>query len=179
MTDVTLMSPRTTVILRVHDKIRADFPDAKIVIFSKYLMYLDMLDELFGRRSSFKIFRFDDTKASDEREHIKESYSNARAGATMLITPGAGGAGMNLVSASHVIQCEIWWNGKEERQAISRVYCQKQKKEVHVWVFHAVDSVIDAVMIKTRDSKRVLNESIMRPLRRRNEVPPDIPYIGR
>lgn len=46
MSVMELNSLRTAAIIEVHQKIRAEFPDAKIVIFSKYLKYLDILEAI-------------------------------------------------------------------------------------------------------------------------------------
>ncbi|KAI4264469.1 MAG: hypothetical protein L6R42_000428 [Xanthoria sp. 1 TBL-2021] len=120
-----LRSPRTIAILDVHQRIRSEFPDAKIVVFSKYLKYLDILAEVLTRGSNnVHVLRFDGTKSSTERGTFRRNYSDAAAGATMLIIAGSGGAGMNLTAGSHMIQCEVWWNSNDEKQAQARLYRQ-------------------------------------------------------
>ena len=51
----------------------------------------------------------------------------------LIISPKAGGAGLNIVEANNVIHYTREWNPALERQATDRVYRMGQKRKVHVY----------------------------------------------
>jgi len=50
----------------------------------------------------------------------------------MILSPKAGGVGLTLTSANHVIHLSRWWNPAVEDQATDRVFRIGQGKDVHV-----------------------------------------------
>lgn len=50
----------------------------------------------------------------------------------MLLSLAAGGVGLNLVGANHIILVEPHWNPQLEAQAADRVYRMGQKKPVQI-----------------------------------------------
>ena len=68
-----------------------------------------------------------------------------------LISLKAGGTGLNLTSASHVIHLDRWWNPAVEDQATDRAYRIGQRRTVQVHklvtagtVEERIDEMIDA-----------------------------------
>jgi SNF2 family DNA or RNA helicase len=53
----------------------------------------------------------------------------------MVLSLKAGGTGLNLTAASHVIHFDRWWNPAVENQATDRAYRIGQKKNVLVHKF--------------------------------------------
>ena len=52
----------------------------------------------------------------------------------MLISPKAGGVGLTLTAANHVVHLSRWWNPAVEDQCTDRVYRIGQDSEVHVHI---------------------------------------------
>jgi SNF2 family DNA or RNA helicase len=50
----------------------------------------------------------------------------------MIISLKAGGTGLNLTAANHVIHYDLWWNPAVENQATDRAFRIGQKKNVMV-----------------------------------------------
>jgi non-specific serine/threonine protein kinase len=72
----------------------------------------------------------------------------------------AGGTGLNLTAASHVIHFDRWWNPAVENQATDRAFRIGQKKNVMVHAFvcrGTVEERIDALMT----SKRGLADAVL------------------
>jgi len=72
----------------------------------------------------------------------------------------AGGTGLNLTAASHVIHFDRWWNPAVENQATDRAYRIGQKKNVLVHKFvcrGTIEEKIDAMI----DAKRGLSDEIL------------------
>jgi hypothetical protein len=51
----------------------------------------------------------------------------------MLLSPKAGGVGLTLTAANHVIHLSRWWNPAVEDQCSDRVYRIGQEKPVHIY----------------------------------------------
>ena len=51
----------------------------------------------------------------------------------MLLSPKAGGVGLTLTAANHVIHLSRWWNPAVEDQCSDRVYRIGQTKPVHIY----------------------------------------------
>jgi non-specific serine/threonine protein kinase len=72
----------------------------------------------------------------------------------------AGGAGLNLTAASHVIHFDRWWNPAVENQATDRAFRIGQKKNVLVHKFvcrGTVEERIDALI----ESKQQLVKDVL------------------
>ena len=69
----------------------------------------------------------------------------------LLLSLKAGGTGLNLTAANHVIHYDRWWNPAVENQATDRAYRIGQTKFVHVHKFIATGTLeekIDAMLEK-------------------------------
>jgi SNF2 family DNA or RNA helicase len=65
----------------------------------------------------------------------------------------AGGCGLNLTEANHVILIEPYWNNAEEQQAISRCYRLGQKKNVNVYKL-VIQNSIESWLVRLQASKQ-------------------------
>jgi len=81
----------------------------------------------------------------------------------MVLSLKAGGVGLNLTEASHVVHFDRWWNPAVENQATDRAFRIGQKKNVIVHKFltrGTVEEKIDGMLEeKTRLSQEVIAES--------------------
>jgi SNF2 family DNA or RNA helicase len=71
----------------------------------------------------------------------------------MLLSVKAGGVGLNLTAANHVVHLDRWWNPATETQATDRAYRIGQDRDVQVHTFVCVGTVeerIDRVMADKR-----------------------------
>lgn len=106
MPDEELFSSRIRAICEVYARWLKENPVEKIVIFSKFRKFLDLLAEALRRSFNVEPFRFDGTKNSDQRTSIMDGFRTSK-GVPLLITPRSGGAGLNIEFAAKLIQCEV------------------------------------------------------------------------
>lgn len=77
-----------------------------------------------------------------------------------MLSLTAGGVGLNLVGANHLILVDLHWNPQLEMQAQDRIYRLGQTKTVHVYKLMAVDTIEER--IKTLQEKKIdLAESVL------------------
>lgn len=131
-------------------------PNDKIVLFSQWTTCLDlfacMLDVM-----GYKYARFDGrVNGTDERGDIITQFRDERECRVLLTSLGAGGEGLNLTFANHVILMEPYWNCAMEQQAIDRLHRIGQTRVTNVVRFVMHDSIEDWVQeIQTKKTKEL------------------------
>jgi superfamily II DNA or RNA helicase len=70
-----------------------------------------------------------------KRPELVEAFQQPGGPPFMVISVKAGGTGLNLTAASHVIHFDRWWNPAVENQATDRAFRIGQKKNVFVHKF--------------------------------------------
>lgn len=78
----------------------------------------------------------------------------------IIISLKAGGFGINLAQANHVIFTEPWWNPYVADQAEARVRRYEQTKQVHVRYF-IIRGTIEHHVLQVADRKRRLGKTIL------------------
>lgn len=86
----------------------------------------------------------------------------------MVLSLKAGGTGLNLTAAAHVIHFDRWWNPAVENQATDRAFRIGQKNNVLVHKFvcrGTVEERVDALIAsKQRLSEEILTQGAESPL---------------
>jgi hypothetical protein len=88
--------------------------------------------------------------------------------AAMILSPRAGGVGLTLTAANHVIHLSRWWNPAVEDQCTGRVLRIGQTRQVYVYLPFAVlddgkssfDINLDALI---RRKRRLFHDALMPP----------------
>ncbi|MCX6839752.1 MAG: DEAD/DEAH box helicase [Verrucomicrobia bacterium] len=93
-----------------------------------------------------------------KRPELVEAFQQPGGPPFMVISVKAGGTGLNLTAASHVIHFDRWWNPAVENQATDRAFRIGQKKNVFVHKFvcqgtieERIDSLIEEKMKLAND----------------------------
>jgi non-specific serine/threonine protein kinase len=83
------------------------------------------------------------------RKSLVDAFQQEQGPPFFVLSIKAGGTGLNLTAASHVIHFDRWWNPAVENQATDRAYRIGQKKNVLVHKFicrGTVEEKIDALI---------------------------------
>ena len=142
------------------------YPNDKMVLFSQWTTCLDLLAIMF-EQMKVPYTRYDGRVNSlDERTEIIQHFRDSSTCRILLTSLGAGGEGLNLTCATHVILMEPYWNCAVEQQAIDRVHRIGQLFPVHVLRlimqsrvldYNSVEQwVLDIQQYKTRELHRLL-----------------------
>ncbi|SEA68425.1 Superfamily II DNA or RNA helicase, SNF2 family [Desulfuromusa kysingii] len=86
----------------------------------------------------------------------------------MILSPKAGGVGLTLTAANHVIHLSRWWNPAVEDQCTDRAFRIGQKKEVSVYYPMAIhpdisDVSFDSNLNRLLERKRSLSREVLAP----------------
>ena len=103
-----------------------------------------------------------------ERQAAVDKFQEDGGFDVMLVSPKAGGVGITLTKANHVIHLSRWWNPAVEDQCTDRAYRMGQKKDVYVYYPMARhpslgDKSFDLVLNKMLERKRDTSNSLLAP----------------
>ena len=101
--------------------------------------------------------------AVKKRKDLVDAFQDERGAPFFVLSLKAGGTGLNLTAANHVIHFDRWWNPAVENQATDRAYRIGQKNNVLVHKFicrGTIEEKIDAMISSKQDmSKEILEGS--------------------
>ncbi|MEU9269113.1 DEAD/DEAH box helicase [Streptomyces sp. NPDC048251] len=106
-------------------------PDESCLIFTRYRAMAHRLVHHLQSHDIRPLYFSGDVCAGRDRQRIIDTFQN-RPGQTMVITVKAGGTGLTLTQASHVILFDRPWNPAKESQAIDRAHRLGQTRTVTV-----------------------------------------------
>ena len=95
-----------------------------------------------------------------ERTRIVEAFQGEKYVPFIVLSVKAGGTGLTLTKANHVIHFDRWWNPAVENQATDRAFRIGQKKNVMVHKLvckNTIEEKIDAVI----SGKKELAENVI------------------
>lgn len=132
----------------------------KVLVFTQYKEIIPALHktlEKVFKRSGVVLHGKTPIK---ERSKLVDSFQQEHGPPFFILSIKAGGTGLNLTRASHVIHFDRWWNPAIENQATDRAYRIGQKKNVLVHKFicqGTIEEKIDALI----NSKKELSSDIL------------------
>ncbi len=116
------------------------------------------LRELFGRPGLV----LDGSTPVKQRQKLVADFQRDDGPPFFVLSLKAGGTGLNLTAASHVLHFDRWWNPAVEAQATDRAFRIGQKRNVLVHKFvcrGTIEERIDALITE----KKALAESVLGP----------------
>jgi len=132
----------------------------KVLVFTQFREIIPplsfFLTQLFGREG---LTLHGQTAVKKRAELVKE-FQREQGPPFFVLSLKAGGTGLNLTHASHVVHFDRWWNPAVENQATDRAYRIGQKHPVLVHKFicrGTIEEKIDALIA----SKKSLSQEIL------------------
>ncbi len=132
--------------------------DEKVVVFSQW----KRMTHLVAKELEFRGVPFEHLHGgvpSDKRKDLFDRFNNDP-DCRVFLSTDAGSTGLNLQSASMLINLDIPWNPAVLEQRIARVHRMGQKKKVSVINFVAKDT-IEYRMLFVLDFKSALSQGIL------------------
>jgi non-specific serine/threonine protein kinase len=134
--------------------------DEAVVVFSQYAGFLRRIAPHLAHALGLEVPVLHGGVARTKRDEIVEEFSAGTGPGVLAVSLRAGGTGLNLVRANHVIHFDRWWNPAVEDQASDRVWRIGQTRgvEVHTLVCPGtIEERIAAVI----EAKRALAGSVI------------------
>lgn len=125
----------------------------KVLIFSQFKELIDILQHFLTEIFSQPGLILHGSQSPSVRKKVVEQFSAKSGPPFLVVSLKAGGSGLNLIEANHVIHFDRWWNPAVEDQATDRAYRIGQKKNVLVHKFICKGTIEDKIDILIRDKK--------------------------
>ncbi len=134
----------------------------KVLIFTQYVEMGDILVKMIEDVLLTTPLFLKGSQSKKKRDEIVESFQNDPKHKIFILSLKAGGVGLNLTEANHVIHYDLWFNPAVENQATDRAFRIGQKRNVSVYRFITKDSFEEKIdkMIKAKSELSDLSVSV-------------------
>jgi superfamily II DNA or RNA helicase len=149
--------PKLTELEKILEECREN-ADVKVLIFSEWERMLELVQELCKRLRLDYALHTGSVPQLRRRAEIQRFKNDP--GCRVFLSTDSGSTGLNLQSASVVINCDLPWNPARLEQRISRAWRKHQTRPVTV--IHLVsDGTIEQRMVATLKTKQALAEAVL------------------
>ncbi|WP_241249992.1 DEAD/DEAH box helicase [Rhodococcus sp. X156] len=126
-----------------------DCPPSKVLLFTQFTQFGELLAPWLGRELGVPVPFLHGGVSKGRRDRMVEAFQRPAGPPVMLLSLKAGGTGLNLTAANHVVHLDRWWNPAVENQATDRAFRIGQQRDVQVRKLVCVGTVeerIDALL---------------------------------
>ncbi|MCW2956627.1 MAG: helicase, superfamily [Thermoleophilia bacterium] len=134
----------------------------RALVFTQFVQMGELLQrhlrDVFGREVLF----LHGGTTRKRRDEIVEAFQVADAGSPpiLVLSLKAGGSGLNLTAASHVVHYDRWWNPATEQQASDRAFRIGQTRDVQVHAFVCAGTIEEQVDRMLRQKRQVASSIV-------------------
>jgi len=132
----------------------------KILVFTQFREIIEPLQGFLGGIFGRPGLALHGATSVRKRQELVTRFQQDETVPFFVLSLKAGGAGLNLTAASHVVHFDRWWNPAVEEQATDRAYRIGQHRNVLVHKFvcrGTVEDTIDQLI----ESKRALSRELL------------------
>ncbi|AQG81775.1 DEAD/DEAH box helicase [Spirosoma montaniterrae] len=152
------LSGKATLLLNLLETIYASHE--KVLIFTQYhemgVLLQQFIQQAFGHQPLF----LHGGSSRPERDRMVEQFQKNRSDHTFILSLKAGGTGLNLTQANHVIHYDLWWNPAVEAQATDRAFRIGQTKNVLVYRLMNQGTLEEKIDAMIRSKKELADLSV-------------------
>jgi len=140
----------------LHDIFDQAGNSSRILVFSQFVETLHWISERIQVPHSL----LTGSMSLSERQKSINTFKNNSLPRVLLVSLRAGGVGLNLEEATHVVLFDRWWNPAVEIQAIFRAHRFQRKEPLHVIRFLVVDTIEERIA-EILDQKEQLFDDVI------------------
>ncbi len=132
----------------------------RALMFSQYTDFAELLLPHLSARFDTDILYLHGGTPKKRRDEMVARFQSADGPPLFLLSLKAGGTGLNLTAANHVIHLDRWWNPAVENQATDRAFRIGQKRSVQVRKFVCMGTLeekIDEII----EEKKALADAVV------------------
>ncbi|MEN8121460.1 MAG: DEAD/DEAH box helicase [Bacteroidota bacterium] len=152
------LSGKATMLLNILQSIYES--NEKVLIFTQYRemgeIIKEMIEDHFGRQAQF----LHGGVSRKKRDQMVEDFQDKNNVKTFILSIKAGGTGLNLTKANHVIHYDLWWNPAVEAQATDRAFRIGQEKNVMVYRLITKDTFEEKINEMLQAKKELANLTV-------------------
>ncbi|XP_077984607.1 putative ATP-dependent helicase/translocase YwqA [Glandiceps talaboti] len=126
----------------------------KVLIFTQYVQMIKLMTKMLENHFHIKPLSLEGSMSQTKRDEVINSFKTQPHQQVFIISLKAGGTGLNLTEANHVIHYDLWYNPAVENQATDRAFRIGQNKTVFVHRMiteKTFEEKIDQMLAKKKD----------------------------
>ena len=132
----------------------------KVLLFTQFASFGEILRMHLSARFGREVAFLHGGVPKPRRDELVERFQDAGGPPIFVLSLKAGGTGLNLTAANHVIHVDRWWNPAVEDQATDRAFRIGQSRTVQVRTFVCAGTLEEKISAMIRD-KRALASSVV------------------
>ena len=132
----------------------------KVLVFTQFKEMTEPLHDFLQTIFKRKGLILHGSVAVSKRKDIIDQFQSQSYVPFMVLSLKAGGIGLNLTEANHVIHFDRWWNPAVENQATDRAFRIGQKKNVVVHKFLTKGTVEEKIDMMLEEKSRLSEDVI-------------------
>lgn len=117
----------------------------KAIVVSQWTSVLNILKPYIEKEGVATLSLDGSIPVKNRQDIVTEFNSSKSNKRILLLSLTAGGVGLNLVGANHLLLIDLHWNPQLEAQAQDRIYRVGQKKDVIIYKFMCKDTVEERI----------------------------------
>ena len=125
-------------------------------MFSQYVETLKWLEP----RLPFQSEIYHGGLSGEDRERLLDDFATGDSCRALLVSLRAGGVGINVPDATHVVIFDRWWNPAVEDQAVHRAHRFGRKGPLVVYRFLTVDTVEERIEELLSEKRALFDEYV-------------------
>ncbi len=134
--------------------------DEKVLVFTSYTRMADLVANMASSEFDAMAATLDGRLHIEERQPLIDRFSGHEGSAVLVLNPRAGGSGLNITAASHVIHYNPEWNPALEDQAAARAYRRGQQRPVTVRRLTCAGTVEEVIDERLRRKREIAGTAI-------------------
>lgn len=132
-----------------------------VLVFSQYVKVAEKLKVLIEEKFARKVPFLHGGLTPQVRENQIKAFNESKQPTAFILSLKAGGFGLNLTKATHVIHYDRWWNPAVENQATDRAHRIGQVKTVFVHLFISHGTLEDRIDKILEDKRTIAGELVV------------------
>ncbi|WP_433604225.1 SNF2-related protein [Dactylosporangium sp. CA-139114] len=126
----------------------------RALVFTQFAKFGQLLAPHLAQRLGTGVEFLHGGTPQGSRDRMVERFQSGPGPGVLLVSLKAGGTGLNLTAANHVVHVDRWWNPAAEAQATDRAFRIGQRRDVQVHTFVCIGTIeerVEEIMAGKRD----------------------------
>ena len=132
----------------------------KVLLFSQYVRMARLLIKVIQDQLMVTPLHFHGGMNQKERKKVLTKFKTDPNQQILILSLRAGGVGLNLTCANHIIHVDRWWNRSVEQQAEDRAFRIGQQKTVIVHRFITSDTFEEKINAMIHAKKHISDMTV-------------------
>lgn len=133
----------------------------KALVFTSYTKMADLITQMVENSFEALASTLDGRVTIDDRQQLIDKFSKHEGAAVLVLNPRAGGSGLNITAANHVIHYNLEWNPALEDQASARAYRRGQERPVTVRRLIYAGTVEEAINERLQRKRKIAEAAVI------------------